>query len=231
MKITINWSERDISAATILKISLNSKSTKDDMIELLASSPKKIEEIEISDDILDKLHKISEVGALEIWDNKGKWFITIKWLTDITDWFIGHTLPIPGKGKTFKEAFNDFYDNLVQCPDRVVEDEEWYTDFSYDENKKKFIPDHKTVRKNRYEEQCKDQLTLIKKHAGFTPYILKEEEWYSAHAIVLYMDKEWNESLTWTGKTPKDALDNMIQQMHEKKVYLVNGPEVREIKM
>jgi hypothetical protein len=231
MKIHINGSEYDISSQSVLNVLLDIEKTQKNLSSLLSSSPKKLQNIKIPDSILHKLCEISEIGSLDIGEENGEWYITIRWLTDVTDWFIGHTLPMIGKGNNFEKAFNDFYYKLSHCPDRVIQDEEWHTSFSYNKKEHKFVPHHKTVWLNVYKKECKEQLELIEKKSGFSPYVLKEKEWYVAKNPVLYMDKKGEKKLIWKGSSPKEAIDDMVKQMREGKTYLVNGPVVEEIKI
>lgn len=109
---------------------------------LFLSIPKFLEDFDfkiITETQIKHLEEISEIWEFHIWELNGKIYFTIKWVHDITEWFIWYTPELVSYGDTILDAIDNFYNSLNDCPDWVLYSKKWFTDFKRDEEKQKYI--------------------------------------------------------------------------------------------
>lgn len=225
----INKKDRSSSFEIPNSIIEKIEKSKNTVRELLSSNCADIQNMDISDNMLDPLQEISEIWEFDIWKNKdGSRFFTIKWLYDVVDWFVWAAYPIIGSWSSGENAFNDFYKKFLDCSDRVRYEDEWYKTFYYDEDKKKFKENYLVVWNTIYQESEKEQLNLITKTSEwFTPYLIKKEGMYYVKNNLLFSDKNKNSYIAWKWTSIEEAFQDFVKNM-ESGCFFVNGSVIKK---
>ena len=143
-----DWSKFSISPNLFLRII----ESKEQLASFLSSTPKSIQKIDLSkftNEQLDHINEISSIWEFDIWESNWGYFFTIKWLHDVTDWFIWYTPELLGYWDSVIDAFDSFYNKLIDCPDWVVYTDKWYKDYYWDDVSSKFLEKRFTERKQK----------------------------------------------------------------------------------